>query len=382
MSALRSILPAIILALAAAGCSSTPDGVLSKSDMADLLVDINIGESVIEMNFREYDNDSVKKVLRQSILAEHGLSSDDYDRSINWYGHHIDVYQEVYEEVIARLEKRIAEEKVKGSAEEVLKPSEVTVQTSFDGDSVDIWTQPKVYAFSSSTASEYLTFTINRDANMKPGDVYIWSMSVLNNNRPIRWAIVASYGSTSSNSDFDIASSDGLALTVGDNAASDRHTLTLRTAADKIPSKVFGFVHVRSVGDERVMIGDISLVRRRHTDADNIPEPEITQSVDDDGSVTLRFDNNSETVSTQKTDGSTDVIIDKNLDRRERQSRIEDERLERENGTRDGATSTPQIRKDVKIEESRPMSRPSSAAPHSPATQEKHFRNNSLKRRQ
>ena len=113
MSALRRTAIVVLLATLVASCSSTPDNVLSKSDMADLLVDINIGESVTEINFREYDNDSVKKVLRQSILSAHGVTSEEYDRSIEWYGHNIEKYQEVYEEVIHRLENRIAEEKVK-----------------------------------------------------------------------------------------------------------------------------------------------------------------------------------------------------------------------------------------------------------------------------
>ena len=156
----RTFVFSIILAIIV-GCSSAPDGVLGKNDMADLLVDMNIGECVVEMNFREYNNDSLKKVLRQSILADHGLTSADYDRSIEWYGRNMDKYQDVYDEVIRRLEKRIAEEKLNLSSDDINNatiaqstPSSAPTQTSFEGDSVDIWTQPRFYIFSSRIASE------------------------------------------------------------------------------------------------------------------------------------------------------------------------------------------------------------------------------------
>ncbi|MBR4721458.1 MAG: DUF4296 domain-containing protein, partial [Muribaculaceae bacterium] len=288
MSALRRTAIVVLLATLVASCSSTPDNVLSKSDMADLLVDINIGESVTEMNFREYDNDSVKKVLRQSILSAHEVTSEEYDRSIEWYGHNIEKYQEVYEEVIHRLEKRIAEEKVNGSRDDGQQAAVPVVaeQSSFEGDSIDVWTQPRSYVFAQNISSEYVTFNLARDANSKAGDVYTLRFKALNSNRPIKCAIVATYD----NATTDIATNDGLSF--GDESApADYQSVTLRTSPDKTAAKVFGFIYVKTVGPERVRIGDISLVRSRFS-AEEYEKlnSQISETQEDDGSVTLHFD--------------------------------------------------------------------------------------------
>ena len=76
-------------------CSSTPDYVLSEDDMAALLVDIHKGESYVDMHYNVYSDsrsDSLRKVLRQSILRKHNVSQELFDTSLVWYGHHIDTY--------------------------------------------------------------------------------------------------------------------------------------------------------------------------------------------------------------------------------------------------------------------------------------------------
>lgn len=322
-----TIFVSILLAISA-GCSSMSDGILDEDDMADLLVDMNIGECVVEMNPRDFANDSLKKVLRQSILADHRLTSADYDRNIEWYGRHMDKYQEVYEEVIRRLEKRIAEEKLKGSTSDnaLAEPTRHSGQssmttTSLEGDSVDIWNQPRVYTFSSRISSEYVTFTAPRDANFRDGDVFTWQFKLANQGQPVKWGLFATYADNST----DMVVSDGLNIFAPASGDSNLQKCILRTAKNKVLKSVFGFIRVRSSDNNIVKIGDISLVRTRYSESDNnMNDSEIRQINESDGSVTLRFDdsngNNPDAKSPQN------VESDKNIDRREQQSRLEDER--------------------------------------------------------
>ena len=74
------------------GCNSTPDYVISQEKMAQLLVDIHIGESVVDANMQEYELDSVKKALKQSIYIKHGVTSEQVDTSFIWYGENIEKY--------------------------------------------------------------------------------------------------------------------------------------------------------------------------------------------------------------------------------------------------------------------------------------------------
>ena len=378
MSALRRTAIVVLLAAIVASCSSTPDNVLSKSDMADLLVDINIGESVTEMNFREYDNDSVKKVLRQSILSAHGVTSEEYDRSIEWYGHNIEKYQEVYEEVIHRLEKRIAEEKVNGNrddGQQAVVPV-VAEQSSFEGDSIDVWTQPRSYVFAQNISSEYVTFNLARDANSKAGDVYTLRFKVLNSNRPIKCAIVATYD----NATTDIATNDGLSFGE-ETGQTDYQSVTLRTSPDKTAAKIFGFIYVRTVGPERVRIGDISLVRSRFS-AEEYEKlnSQISETQEDDGSVTLHFDDAMTSDFSGQGNNEKGNINDENIDRREMQSRLEDERraLIEQGKHQDNAGN-----KQRHIDESR-ISTPRPTANRLPQSgnETKKFDSNTLRRRE
>ena len=63
------------LSAAVGGCNPAPDGVLSPDDMARLLADIHIGESVSETERRVFNNDSILRVLKQSILQKHGMTT-------------------------------------------------------------------------------------------------------------------------------------------------------------------------------------------------------------------------------------------------------------------------------------------------------------------
>ncbi|MDE6826066.1 MAG: DUF4296 domain-containing protein, partial [Paramuribaculum sp.] len=80
------------LSAVAGGCNPAPDGVLSPDEMAEVLADIHIGESVSETERRVFNNDSIRRVLKQSILMKHGLNSETFDSSLMWYGQHIDLY--------------------------------------------------------------------------------------------------------------------------------------------------------------------------------------------------------------------------------------------------------------------------------------------------
>ena len=69
----------IILMLLLSACSRTPDNVLSKKQMADIIFDIHRGESIIDLNAREYATDSARQLMKQSVLARHNISPKQRD---------------------------------------------------------------------------------------------------------------------------------------------------------------------------------------------------------------------------------------------------------------------------------------------------------------
>ena len=120
---MRRILAAPLLyaasALLFASCDRTPDYVIKPDDMASLLVDIHKGEGVVDLNSSAYRSDSARKVLKQSIYMRHGVTAEQVDTSLVWYGHNIEKYIEVYDKVIAQLEKELKDADVAASGEKV-----------------------------------------------------------------------------------------------------------------------------------------------------------------------------------------------------------------------------------------------------------------------
>lgn len=159
----------VALTLLTAGCSQRPKGVLDREDMAQLLADIHIGESVVDNNFRHYGSDSARSVLRQSIYAKHGITAQEADSSFMWYGRHIDEYIEVYDRVTDILNGRIAEaQEMAGSS-----GTDMSGETfSFEGDSVDVWSDVRYRRLSSAMPSNFISFNLPSDRNWEKGDAY------------------------------------------------------------------------------------------------------------------------------------------------------------------------------------------------------------------
>ena len=120
-----------LMIVSLASCSKTPDYVISENDMAMLLADIHEADAVVTFDKQHYKEDSTKEVLCESIFAKHGVSEEQFDTSLIWYGHNLDVYTEVYDNVVEILKDRqkriIAEAKEAGE------------KMTLSGDSVDIW---------------------------------------------------------------------------------------------------------------------------------------------------------------------------------------------------------------------------------------------------
>ena len=166
--ALFVILPILMLL----SCSHRPDYVIGEKAMEDLLVDIHKSEAVIESNYNIYNNNADKKKLREAVFLRHGVTQEQFDTTLVWYGHHIDKYMEIYDRVIERL-KAENEEAKKLLAEE---NSQTMTQP---GDSVDVWKQKRFHLFDTRLPSNLLTFDIATDENFRTRDYFELRFKVL-----------------------------------------------------------------------------------------------------------------------------------------------------------------------------------------------------------
>lgn len=224
------------------GCNSTPDEVLPPEKMAQLLADIHIGESIVDVERTKYYNDSLKKTVKQSILVKHGVSQAQLDTSFAWYGHNIEEYITVYDRVIEILDEDI---------ETLGTRKDEQLNLSFEGDSIDVWQGVRHYYFNSFTPSEFISFNLSKDRHWENGDYYVWRLKLINNISQIKWGIAA---------DYSDGSSEFINTTISNEGWNE---ITIITDSTKTLNRVYGYIHAKTNDNENIYLDSLSLVRLR-----------------------------------------------------------------------------------------------------------------------
>lgn len=216
--------------------------------MAEVLADMYIAESVVDMNRHQYVTDSSRRLLKQSVLARHGYTSDDFDTSMVWYGHNYTKYVDVFDRTIEILEDKSAKA---GSAL-------LEANATFYGDSVDIWGGSPYLKINKRIPTKYVKFNVEADENSEPGDMYTWRVKLVDDQaRSVRWFMLANY-SDSTNEYLNSSSSS-----MGWNE------MTFVTDSTRELSDISGYFEIvldREVDTEKIndiWLDSISLVRKR-----------------------------------------------------------------------------------------------------------------------
>lgn len=222
-------------------CSSTPDHVIPKDKMAHLLADLHTAESVAEIERGHYRDDSMKKVLKQSVFMKYGVTQEQVDTSFDWYGHNIKDYIEVYDRTIEILNEKVDE--IDATAENI-------ALTVF-GDSVDIWSGARMRIFSDQQPAQYVDFVLQPDENWEPGDSYEWRIKMLNNRSPLEWGLYTDYADGSTEYITASESQEGW------------NSLSLHLDSTRTATRIYGYATVRVTPNERVFLDSIALLRTR-----------------------------------------------------------------------------------------------------------------------
>lgn len=234
---------ALLLTMLVGACDRTPDYVIHKRQMVDLLVDLHKAEGVVELNRRVYNSDSMRKVMKQSVLLRHGVTQEQFDTSMVWYGRNIEKYIELYDDVIARIEAEIAEvDADQGGAR---------VDMAVVGDSADAWPEARLHRFFYGQPDAIVRFNLRRDENWEKGDVYTWRFYMTVMHSPVRYTIAAQY--TDGSTDY----SQGSSTTRGWNE------IVLPLDSSRTAQYVYGFATISPGVDEAAYIDSISLMRTR-----------------------------------------------------------------------------------------------------------------------
>ena len=234
------------------GCSSQPYGVVSQSKMVELMADMHKAEAVIDMNSAQFNNDSLKKAMRQSVLMKHGVTQAQFDTTLVWYGHHAKQYDEMYEDVIALLDEEKQElSDVKGP---VMREGMVMAKRyPSAGDSADVWSKRRVWVVSNEGCSDNtIFFDFKTQSDNQNGDRYNLSFKFTNSsNNRLEVFLGADYYDGTLSYVYRESGTEGI------------NRYTLQGDSTKKVRRVFGYIKAVPMGSEVCFIDSLQLLRTR-----------------------------------------------------------------------------------------------------------------------
>lgn len=157
------------LFLSVVSCGRQPSGVIGNDEMVDLLVDVYTSEALTQDNVGMFDTGEKKEALYNSVLNKHGVTRQQFDTSLYWYGQNAEIFNKINEKVTERLkDKRI---EIEASASEMRS-------FALQGDSVNIWRGRSRYSNLLPHFGTVIDYETVSDTSFKPKDMYTFEMLI------------------------------------------------------------------------------------------------------------------------------------------------------------------------------------------------------------
>lgn len=225
-----------------ASCSKVPDGILSEKMMQRVMTDMLMAESLIGIDYDTYKNDTVKAALYESVFRKYDIDKAVYDSSLIWYGQNLDIYMEVYERVLADVNKRIVD----------LGDVQADAAPTSNQDSVNIWPRRAFLTFSPHAVFNAQTFDIHPSINFPSGSRFVLGMRFwgLDRHHRPRIRLAAEQGDTTVVVDR-VIDKDGY------------HEVALSSVSTKRIKRVYGYISLDSNDSTyfKVYVDSLSLMR-------------------------------------------------------------------------------------------------------------------------
>lgn len=217
------------------GCSGKSSDVIPENRFIDLMADMQLAEAYADNNPDGRDIMTRRNELAKSVLSGYGVTQDQIDSTLSWYGKNIDKYSELYEKVDKRIaEKRAAIEKDGKPVQEI------------SGD--DLWPYSRHGFISSLGANDGWILSI-RHPEIKKGDRLTWTMKPDNMTKQFNGVLGVEY-------------EDGSSEAVNTQISmSNIVELTLQTDSGKNVERIYGSVLLKTKPERPVFVDSISLRR-------------------------------------------------------------------------------------------------------------------------
>ena len=165
----------VALLLTLVGCKpSLPDGVLSERKMERVLYDFHLAQGMTDYAPRQegVDYESMRYELHQAVFRKHGITQEDFDRSMSYYLSDMDKMYAIYKRLTERLER---EAEALGVA---AGPRDIYAQLTAQGDTANVWADRPIFAVRNRRLTNFQMWSLDCDSTWLPGDDVMWRFSV------------------------------------------------------------------------------------------------------------------------------------------------------------------------------------------------------------
>lgn len=245
-------------------CDDDEVEILSKGKMEDVLYDYHLAQGMMNMN------DPKSGELIDAVFDKHGITEAEFDSSLVYYNRHAKDLSEIYDNLLARFEEDIKDNKAQSGSSERMASA---AKSADNPDTTDIWSGAALTCLRPTPALNKFLFTFKADTSFYNGDRFILhaSLDYIHSNRDEREnSVVLS---------LSIRYKDG--KTVADTRtsySSGSQQLLINGDEKKAIEQVSGFFYYQCEQSVRslVFIHDISLVRIHTVKNDSTGNDSIT----------------------------------------------------------------------------------------------------------
>lgn len=249
------ILAFALLAAGLAGCDKAPDGVIKESKMEEVMVDVAKAEAYISLHPSTFDTDSARMALKQSVLAKHDLTVSDYDKSLDWYAHHLEIYTKVLEKAGNRLTDEAKSNEKKRHAtptgSDINQLAQARKYYPDHGDTADIWKERRTWMLTGALGEGHIAFDTRPDMESLRGDAYRLVLKTLRGGSRINLFVAVDYS--------DGATSFTTATVLNEGWTN----YSVQSDTTRTVKRVYGYIHYDMKPTQVAFIDSVQLLRTR-----------------------------------------------------------------------------------------------------------------------
>lgn len=217
------------------GCDDRPKEVLSEKKMVRLMADMQLAEAYVNMTGQPSSRGDYRLEMGRSVLAAHGVTQEQLDTTLAWYGRNLDDYSDLY----AKVDKEILSRKKKllNMTDEEMEMAESDI----------LWKYGKNGVISKLGNTDSWIFSVS-DPELQKGDRLQWSMHITS---PVQVNGVLGV-------EYEDGSSDATSsVFIGRN----KLELTCQTDTGKTVKRVYGTMRAKDESYLPLYADSISVVR-------------------------------------------------------------------------------------------------------------------------